>query len=468
MNPKVTVYITNYNYGKFISRAIDSVAKQTFKQIEILIIDDGSTDSSKKIINKYTRKYPFISSLFNKNQGLIKNCNIALRAAKGEYILRLDADDWLDKNAIEIMVNKLDKNRDRELIFPDYYEVDGNGNILYTVRRYDFENVKLYDAPAHGACTLFRTKTLILNGGYDENFTCQDGVDIWLRFYKKFKIMNINIPLFYYRRHGSNLTENKKKILENKNKIFFKNNYNSKKKIIAFLPVRGEKYEKFTQIFAKLGKKNLIDWTIENLLAVKNIDYVVVSSPDTKVLDYIKNKKNKKLLAIKRNPILSTQGVLVDDSVKDAVKKLRNKLKFETEYIVLSKFLCPFRNYKHIENAINSIQIFNLDVVYGVSTRNSLFFKHNGKSLKPLRNYDKTQIITKSKKIQMKIESDEIFIETGDFTVNKLSYFYENSKKNIRIGHEMLNNLSSFKINNKFDFEIAKQIANNYKKFNTL
>ena len=363
MNPKVTVYITNYNYGKFISKAIDSVVKQTFKQIEILIIDDGSTDSSKKIINKYTRKYPFISSLFNKNQGLIKNCNIALRAAKGEYILRLDADDWLDKNAIEIMVNKLDKNRDRELIFPDYYEVDGNGNILYTIRRYDFENVKLYDAPAHGACTLFRTKTLILNGGYDENFTCQDGVDIWLRFYKKFKIMNINIPLFYYRRHGSNLTENKKKILENKNKIFFKNNYNSKKKIIAFLPVRGEKYEKFTQIFAKLGKKNLIDWTIENLLAVKNIDYVVVSSPDTKVLDYIKNKKNKKLLAIKRNPILSTQGVLVDDSVKDAVKKLRNKLKFETEYIVLSKFLCPFRNYKHIENAINSIQIFNLDVV---------------------------------------------------------------------------------------------------------
>ena len=134
----------------------------------------------------------------------------------------------------------------------------------------------------------------------------------------------------------------------------------------------------------------------------------------------------------------------------------------------MSKFLCPFRNYKHIENAINSIQIFNLDVVYGVSTRNSLFFKHNGKSLKPLRNYDKTQIITKNKKIQMKIENDEIFIETGDFTVNKLSYFYENSKKNIRIGHEMLNNLSSFKINNKFDFEIAKQIANNYKKFNSL
>ena len=61
MNPKVTIYITNYNYGKFISKAIDSAVKQTFKKIEIIIIDDGSTDNSKKIINNYTIKYPFIS-----------------------------------------------------------------------------------------------------------------------------------------------------------------------------------------------------------------------------------------------------------------------------------------------------------------------------------------------------------------------------------------------------------------------
>ena len=465
INPKVTIYITNYNYGKFISKAIDSVIKQTFKKIEILIIDDGSTDNSKKIINNYTRKYPFINSLFSKNDGLIKTCNKALRAARGEYILRLDADDWLDKNAIEIMFNKLDKNKDRELIFPDYYEVNANGNILHTIRRHDFEDVKLYDAPAHGACTLFRTRTLILNGGYDENFTCQDGVDIWLRFYKKFKIMNINIPLFYYRRHGVNLTENKKKILDNKNKILFKNNGNSKKKIIAFLPIRGEKYEKFTKIFTKLGNKNLIDWTIENLLEVKSFDYIVISSPDNKVLDYAKKMKNKKIIPLKRHLDLSTQGVLIDDSVKEAIEKLKIKIGYETEYVVVSKFLCPFRNYKHIENAINTIQIFNLDIVYGVSTKNSLFFKHNGKTLKPLRNYDKTQITTKSKKIQMKIENEEIFIENGDFTVNNVNYFYNSSKKNLRIGHEMLNDISSFRINNKFNFEIAQEIAKNYKKF---
>ena len=94
---------------------------------------------------------------------------------------------------------------------------------MHTIRRHDFKSVKLFDQPAHGACTLFRTKTLILNGGYDENFTAQDGVDIWLRFQKKFKIMNINIPLFYYRKHGASLSDNSKKILLNRNKFLFKN-----------------------------------------------------------------------------------------------------------------------------------------------------------------------------------------------------------------------------------------------------
>ena len=58
MLPKVTIYILNYNYGRFISKAIESCVSQSFKQIEIIIIDDGSTDDSKKIINLHTQKYP--------------------------------------------------------------------------------------------------------------------------------------------------------------------------------------------------------------------------------------------------------------------------------------------------------------------------------------------------------------------------------------------------------------------------
>jgi len=465
--PKVTIYITNYNYGKYIAKSIESALKQTYKSLEIIIIDDGSTDGSKKIINYYASKYSNIRTKFTTNNGLIKTCNTALREAKGEYILRLDADDWLDKNAIEIMVNKMNSNKNIEIVFPDYYEVDKDGEILYTIRRHDFDKVKLFDAPAHGACSLFRTKTLILNGGYDENFNCQDGVDIWLRFFRKFKLININIPLFYYRKHGDNLTENKNKILENKNKILFKNNINHRANVIGFLPIRGPKYDKFSIIFNKIGKKKLIDWTIDNLLLVKSLDYLVISSPDPTVLKYFKNKKNKKIIVMSRNPKKATQSVAIDESIKDCIKELKNKYKYSPDYIMISRYNCPFRNSKHLENAINTIQIFDLDVVYGVSTENSLFFKHNGKSLRPLRNYDMVKLSNKNK-IKVKVESDEIFIESGNFTVNKVDSFFTKKKEKLKIGSEILNKLSQFEINTKFDLLLSQQIANKYKLFNSI
>lgn len=464
--PKITVYITNYNYGKFITKAINSVLNQTFKDIEILIIDDGSNDGSKKIINKFTNEYPFIIAKFNKNQGLIKTCNAALKLASGKYIIRLDADDWLDKNALEIMHTKLEKNKNIEFIFPDYYEVDENGNILHSIRRHDFEKIKLLDSPAHGACGLFRRRILIETGGYDENFSCQDGVEIWLRFYKKFKVMNINIPLFYYRRHGNNLTENKGKILLNRNKILFKHN-NKEKGLIAFVPIRGPKYDKFSNVFRKLGNKFLIDWTLNNLKKVKLIKYIIVSSPDPSVLSYVKKYKNPKIIPMKRNPSLASQSVIIDDSIKSALTKLKKLKNITPSYVILSKLNCPFRNYKHVENASNTIQIYDLDRVYGVVTENNAAFKHNGNSLEPIRSYDRATInSTNNKKINVRVENEEIYNESGNFIIYSTnSFFNKKTSHKLKIGHELLGRLSSYEIKNEFDWILGEKIANNYKKF---
>ena len=109
--------------------------------------------------------------------------NLALRLSKAKYIIRLDSDDWLDPHALEIMSNILERNKKISLVFPDYYEVDKNGNIIRQVRRHDFKKVKLLDQPAHGACTMIRKENLIDIGGYDEEFSCQDGYYLWLKIY---------------------------------------------------------------------------------------------------------------------------------------------------------------------------------------------------------------------------------------------------------------------------------------------
>jgi len=205
-DPLITVYITNYNYGNFLDKAIKSVLNQSYKKFELIIIDDGSTDNSKKILEKYNNNKKIIKIIFQKNKGLLFSNNVALKMSKGEYITRLDADDWLDQNFLQVMVNEIKKNRNIGMIFCNYYIVNKSGEIQDQFFRHNFKNVKLLDQPAHGACSLINVKCLKNVGGYNQNLRSQDGVDIWIKLILKFKVVNVNLPLFYYRQHGKNLT----------------------------------------------------------------------------------------------------------------------------------------------------------------------------------------------------------------------------------------------------------------------
>ena len=219
MYPEVTVYIVNHNYGRFIEDSIKSVLSQTFKDLELIIIDNGSNDNSKEIIKKYSKNRN-IKIIFQKNIGLNATNNVALNYSRGKFIMRLDADDYLDENALEIMYNKIKSDDRLGLVFPDYYLVDEKNDLIELVRRHDFTKVKLFDQPAHGACTLIKKEILTLLNGYNELYKCQDGWDIWLRLIKNYKVVNVNLPLFYYRRHGKNLTNKEKKLFKTRAKIF--------------------------------------------------------------------------------------------------------------------------------------------------------------------------------------------------------------------------------------------------------
>ena len=140
-------------------------------------------------------------------------------------------------------------------MFSDYYEVDRHGLISKLIRRHDFKNVSLKDQFAHGACTLFRVASLKKVGGYDETFNCQDGVNIWLKFLKKNKPLNINLPLFFYRKHPSSLTTNYKKIAENKNKILKANTSKIKKNVIGIVFIQGKNLTNIQIILKKLEIK---------------------------------------------------------------------------------------------------------------------------------------------------------------------------------------------------------------------
>ena len=195
--PTVTIYITNYNYGKYIDNAIQSVLSQTYIDYELIIIDDGSNDDSKEIINNYEKKQN-VFVVFQKNKGLNVSNNVALSLARGKFIVRLDADDYFAPQAIDLMVSELERNPDYALVFPDYYLIDEGGEIFsHERRRKLYSDDHLMELPPNGACTLVRTNILRQLGGYREDLGAQDGLDLWVKLKDNYNAANINLPLFY-------------------------------------------------------------------------------------------------------------------------------------------------------------------------------------------------------------------------------------------------------------------------------
>ena len=202
--PKVSVYITNYNYGEYLDEAIQSVKNQTFKDWELIIIDDCSNDNSCHVLGKYAIDDK-IKIFYNKeNLGLTKSSNKAITEARGEYVLRLDADDWLEKNTLEVMCNYLEIHRNKGIVYSDYNEGDA---------KIDASLMK----PPHPACALIR-RNAWNDIRYNEAISCRDGLDFWLKFLARFEIGHISQALWNYRKHGDSLSV-KKEALETERKI---------------------------------------------------------------------------------------------------------------------------------------------------------------------------------------------------------------------------------------------------------
>lgn len=140
MNYKVSVVVPVYNEEKYLHQCITSLLKQTFSSVQIILVDDGSRDSSGEIIDKYAKEYPNIESYHKENGGLPSARNFGLAKVKGEYVAFLDSDDWLEYDTIEILYNiamkhgKVDVVQFRAFEEASYY-IPRNGY-------YDFSEIK--------------------------------------------------------------------------------------------------------------------------------------------------------------------------------------------------------------------------------------------------------------------------------------------------------------------------------------
>ena len=445
----VTVYITNFNYGKFIKQAIESVLMQTEQSFELIIIDDGSTDNSREIIEKY-KDLKNIRIVYQKNKGLNVTNNIALRAARGKYIVRLDADDYFSPNALELLLEKLESDSKLGMVFPDYFIVDTQGEVLERQKRHDFDNeVKLFDQAAHGACTMIRVQFLREIGGYDESFSCQDGYELWVKFTSKFKVSNINEPLFYYRKHGKNLTSNEDRILDTRATINskFVKKFNKEIKSVAIIPVRGEGNNIYKLPF---GSHTLLEEKINQALESNFITKVIVTSPDENIKKLINDKYENldKVSFFYRDKSKTRINVDLNSTLELIVKKFKN-LDFKAITILAIEF--PFLKPSKIDDAINTMVLFDADSLISVRNTNKLLFRHNGRGMNPILGMEKFT----------KMEREMLYFHSGGISVSTRKNFEKNNKMlSGKVGHILLDQKSAFEINTEFDMKIATLIKN--------
>ncbi len=454
MMSKITIYMPNYNYGKFISKSINSVIRQTYKEWELLVIDDGSKDNSLSLLKKF-KKNKKIKIISQTNKGLNRTNNIALRLSETDYIVRLDPDDYLDENFLNVTISYLEKNKKIDLVYPDYYTIDKNNKIINLIRYSDSKfSESLNDLPPHGACTVFRRKTLISLGGYDESVRRQDGYDIWLKFIKRYQAHNIKIPLFYYRRHENNSTNNKKKILEAKSTIV-KNHTNEllkNIKTLALIPVSSETLYKYNSPFTKFCGKPLIWYTLFAATNSKNLNKIVLNTRDTKVINYVK-KNFPNISILRRKKTYSNAKDL--DLLKDTIDN--NKSFKSYDFYAVLYINTPLRKNIHIDHAISLASLFKTDKIVSVSEETAQFYFHDKKGLKKINN----------KSNMIRLERDSIYKENGSVFIYNQKAIYNKDKDSddISIGHLQMLQEESVKINSLFEFKLAEFLFKNNDKY---
>ena len=306
-------------------------------------------------------------------------------------MVRLDADDWFEESAILLMVSKLEKTPKAGLVYGNYYYTDEDGKIIGIENRLVLGKEDNSDQlPPHGACTMFRTRSLKNAGGYSQNVNAQDGWDLWFKLSKKIGVVSLKTPLFYYRQHGNSMSRDESRLLNARAKIFediankLEGNY--KPKIIAVIPVK-ESYPNFEGVpFKIVDGKSLLEIAINNASESKKIDSIIVSSESDKVLDFSKkleeNGKVPKHLRLKRTVSKKNDNVPIRDFMFAASEFYQKKSNTNPDIIIFLSLHAVNRRSIHIDKAINVLRISESDSVVSIQEEREPMFKHGLNGLK--------------------------------------------------------------------------------------
>lgn len=205
--PRVSIVLPTYNHRTFLPLAVESMRQQTFKDFELIIVNDGSTDGTKEYLDSL--KDPRIRTIHQTNQRLPRALNAGFKAARGEFLGWISADNYCAPIFLEALVGALEAHPEAGLACSAFASIDQAGQITRVHAAPDMKLRNLLRGNPGNAAFLYRRECQDAVGLYSEDLEGAEDWDMWLRIVERFPSIKVSEITYYYRRHGDSMTARK-------------------------------------------------------------------------------------------------------------------------------------------------------------------------------------------------------------------------------------------------------------------
>ncbi|MGR5452161.1 glycosyltransferase family 2 protein [Vibrio sp. PNB22_3_1] len=233
----ISIILPVYNGGKYLAIAIDSVLKQTFKDFELICINDGSTDNTYSILKQYEKLDSRVRVVSRENKGLIFTLNEGIILAKNNYIARMDADDICHPKRLELQYKYLEKHQGVAVVGSSYNIIDDKGNNIgfRNPPSYDYliKAIQLFGSPFCHPAVMFNRKAIKSEDlFYSEEYPAAEDYELWLRLSSCYRFHNLKEKLLDYRILDSSVSRQLPiKQINSKNRAIKEHLFGTKKSI---------------------------------------------------------------------------------------------------------------------------------------------------------------------------------------------------------------------------------------------
>ena len=204
-NALVSVVLPVYNQEAYLPASLDSVFTQTYMNYELIVVDDGSTDSTPEILAEYQQQHRFIV-IRQSNAGLPGALNTGFTKAQGEYLTWTSSDNIMLPDMLQVLVQGLDSDRTVGLVYADRYLIDDDGNDLGLLNVPDYDPYLLLHTDLVQCCFLYRRECMTQVGLYDPEFVYGEDWEYWIRISQFYAMKRVPKALYRYRLHRRSMT----------------------------------------------------------------------------------------------------------------------------------------------------------------------------------------------------------------------------------------------------------------------